>query len=367
MRTLRRWGVVVAGLCVLLLLPWAVAQRPVPARSITAGGLVLRIQQSGGAQYSGYAEATGSLALPVTDQFGSLADLFGGTTQLRVWWRGPLDWREDSITFSGENDVYRDPDGYWTWNYERSHATRVEVPDDPAVRLPRAGDLDPAQLARRLLSQATTAEVSRLPTRRIAGLDAVGLQLHPTGAATSIDHVDVWADEATGLALRVDVYAKGTSSKVITSTYLDFSTTTPAATTTTFVPVASSRATTSNDLDLLSAGDSVRQVLPATELAGLSTNTANRTGNDSVAAYGSGVTELVAVPLRRRFAGQLRDQLTKTGAVVTDGRLSLGAGPLNLLLLLDGNGNNWLLGGNVTPATLTTAADELVARPPGRR
>jgi hypothetical protein len=350
MRSLPRWGAVAAATALLLLLPWLVAHRPVPTRSISAVTLLDRIQHSGDVGYSGYAESSGQLALPATDQFSSLTNLFGATTDVRVWSRSPLDWRVDTVTFAGEDDLYRDSDGYWAWNYERREATRTDVSDDPAVRLPRAGDLVPAQLAVRLLSQATAAEVTRLSVTRVAGVDAVGLRLRPSSPATSIDHVDVWADESSGAGLRVEVYAKGS---------------TRAATT--FVPPAAARVSVSSQLDLLSAGRAVPPVSPPTRLAGLAVNSATTTGNTSVVAYGRGTTELIAVPLRRRFTGQLDDQLMKAGALVKGNRVSLGVGPLNLLLLTGANGNNWLLSGTVTAATLATAADQLTSNPPGRQ
>jgi hypothetical protein len=367
MRSLPRWGAVAAATALLLLLPWLVAHRPVPTRSISAVTLLDRIQHSGDVGYSGYAESSGQLALPATDQFSSLTNLFGATTDVRVWSRSPLDWRVDTVTFAGEDDLYRDSDGYWAWNYERREATRTDVSDDPAVRLPRAGDLVPAQLAVRLLSQATAAEVTRLSVTRVAGVDAVGLRLRPSSPATSIDHVDVWADESSGAGLRVEVYAKGSTRAAITSSFLDYSGSRPAAATTTFVPPAAARVSVSSQLDLLSAGRAVPPVSPPTRLAGLAVNSATTTGNTSVVAYGRGTTELIAVPLRRRFTGQLDDQLMKAGALVKGNRVSLGVGPLNLLLLTGANGNNWLLSGTVTAATLATAADQLTSNPPGRQ
>ncbi len=61
----------------------------------------------------------GDLALPVTSgQFSSLVDLFGSTTQLRVWWRSNQDWRVDEVSPSGEQDVHGIGADLWTWNYE---------------------------------------------------------------------------------------------------------------------------------------------------------------------------------------------------------------------------------------------------------
>ena len=72
----------------------------------------------------------------MTSQFTALADLFGGHTQLRVWWRSAHDWRVDSIGFAGETDLHMTDQGCWTWNYESNTATFTEQPTDPEVRLP---------------------------------------------------------------------------------------------------------------------------------------------------------------------------------------------------------------------------------------
>ena len=56
------------------------------------------------------------------------------------------------ITGVGERDVYRTPAGEFTWDYGANLLTRLF--GDPPVRLPRAGDLLPPELARRVLTAA---------------------------------------------------------------------------------------------------------------------------------------------------------------------------------------------------------------------
>src|SRR4051812_50151205 len=98
-----RWLVVLVGVGVLLATPSLVGALPGRAAAVRAGDLLARINRSGGTPYSGYATATGALALPVTGQFDSVARLLGGTTQLRVWWRGARDWRGGSPAAPGGN------------------------------------------------------------------------------------------------------------------------------------------------------------------------------------------------------------------------------------------------------------------------
>ena len=87
MTTIRRWLVVLAGIALLAALPSVVAALPATPSDLSAAELLRRITASTERPYSGYAEATGGLALPVTSQFTSVADLFGGRTQLRAWYR----------------------------------------------------------------------------------------------------------------------------------------------------------------------------------------------------------------------------------------------------------------------------------------
>ena len=114
---------VLVGVLVLAALPAALSAVPAQQSGISADELLLRLAHSGATPFSGYAEASGGLALPVTRQFSSVADLFGGKTQLRAWTRGVNDWRIDTIGFAGETDVHASRQGTWTWDYEAGNAS----------------------------------------------------------------------------------------------------------------------------------------------------------------------------------------------------------------------------------------------------
>lgn len=350
MVSVRRWSVVAAGLAVLIALPAAIAALPPRSSKITAADLLARIQHSKDVPYSGYAEATGGLSLPVSRQFSSVADLFGQTTHLRVWYRGRTDWRVDTITLAGESDVHAGPTGTWTWDFEDNRASWTAGATTPDVRLPDSGDVVPTNLARRLLSQATAAQVRRLPAKRIAGRSAPGLRLTPAEPGSTIERVDVWADERTGLALRVDVYGGGTT--VMSSRFLDFSTHRPSAHETAFTPPDAARVQMLDQPDLAAEIDQFGGTTPPSTLAGLPRNPSLPTFG-AIGVYGTGVTELVAVPLPGRAAFSLQRQLEGT-AVKKDGGQALTIGPLNLLAT-----DNWLLVGTVVYDRLSQAAKQL--------
>jgi hypothetical protein len=354
----RRWAFVCVALALLIALPGVVADLPAGHSAVTADNLLALVKNSGDVRYSGFAESSGRLALPVTTQFNSISDLFGGSMQLRVWWRGETDWRVDTLALTGETDLHRDPAGTWVWDYESNTATRVPGAGEPSVRLPRADDLVPATLARRLLSQAHASEVTRLPNDRIAGHAAAGLRLRPGDTQSTIDHVDIWALPSSGLAVRVNIYGNADSRAVLTTSMLDLSTTVPAAAVTAFSPPAAAKQRFEQQPDIVAALDHLGRAHPPAELAGLPRE--KTAGLGSVGVYGRGVTLLVAVPLPPRLAGTLSRQVTgAVGATAVAEGTTLGVGPVNLLLTPRRNGSAWLLAGTITTPGLEKAAGEL--------
>jgi hypothetical protein len=356
-----RWALVAVGVAVLVSLPLAVSALPASGTDISATDLLRRVQSSGSVPHSGYAESVGGLALPLTSDFTALTSLLGDRTRIRSWWRGEEDWRIDAVQTTGEAGTYRDADGIWNWDYEQGTIVRT---NEPTVRLPRVADVEPAALARRLLSEARPADVSRLPARRIAGRDTAGLRLTPSDPGTTVDRLDVWVDGETGLALRVEVYGRGAARPILATAFLDFSTDDPPASATTFAPAEPDRVRGEVNPDLAAAVNLFAPVIPPPTLAGLPARD-DVAGLGAIGQYGSGLTLLVAAPLPGRIARPLREQLTKTpGAIKTDLGVRIAVGPLSLLLTNSQNRLSWLITGTVTAATLDRAAAEIAADPP---
>jgi len=355
-----RWLVVLLGVAALLATPSLVGALPGRAVAVRAGDLLGRINRSAGTPYSGYATAAGALALPVTGQFDSVARLLGGTTKLRAWWRGPRDWRVDSLAATGETGQHRTPTALWTWDYEGNGATLEQGELDPRVRLPVAADLLPSGLGRRLLTDADRDEVTSLPSRRIAGRDTQGLRLRPSDRRTTVDHVDVWADAVSAIPLRVDVVGARSTRPTMTAEFSDFSTDVPDASVTAFAPPDGARLRQRDVPDLVAFLSRFGDVVPPPTLAGLRRNERLRP-DGAIGVYGRGVTELVAIPVPSGQAGGVRRQLASApGVADTAQGLALSVGPVGLLLARDDTlATAWLLTGTVTVATLTAAAGEL--------
>ena len=176
------------------------------------------------------------------------------------------------------------------------------------VRLPRAPDLLPPALARRLLDTAGHADrISRLPARRIAGVDAAGLRLVPDGTGTTIGAVEIWADPASGLPVEVRISGRGTGDQAgqpaLISTFLELSRTRPNLAAVTPHPAPDIGLTTTRlpDVDgVLNGdgdGDNDGDPFPA-QLGGLR-QVAIPDSPPGVAVYGTGFDRFVLLPLPR--------------------------------------------------------------------
>ena len=216
---MRRWSAVLAGVTVLGATPAAVDRLPTSSPRLPPAQLLSAIRASGAVGHTGYAESHARISLPDIPQIGRVVELLGGTSRLRVWWTAPDRWRVDSLTPIGEYGLYRDGTTTTTWDSFERRAT--EELGQSTVRLARSGDLLPGELGRRLAGAASPQDLHPLESRRVAGVDAAGVRILPTSARTTVGQVDIWADPGTGLPLRVEVTERGSTSPVISTSYLD--------------------------------------------------------------------------------------------------------------------------------------------------
>ncbi len=353
-----RWLVVLAVVATLAALPLLVAAFPLGGRD-DAPALLERMRGSWSAPFAGYAESSGSLALPAADTLDDVSALLGGRTQVRVWWRGADDWRVDTLDPTGEKDQYSLDIGTVTWDYGDNRTTYGEV-DLGQVRLPRSRDMVPPQLAARLLAGATPERVSDLPPRLVAGRAAVGLRFRPADPLGSIERVDAWADRESGIPVHVDVYGRGERTPAVSTTFLDFSSDTPDPSATSFERPVGSRVGSGRRFDLVRAvGRAPDAGLPQ-ELLGYS-RLPTTPGLEGVAQYGRGTTQFAVGVLPNRAADSLRDQLMiSVGATTLPEGIALTVGPLALLLTDPSvTGRPLLLTGTLTPDGLARAAGGL--------
>lgn len=358
-----RWAAVAGGTALLWALPSVVRALPVPGSRIGAAALRARILRSAPVPYQGYAESTVDLGIPGLPVLSDVATLFDGTTDQYVWYRSPAHWRADVITAAGEDDTYRSGAATYTWQYSQNLLTKVV--GSPPARLPRAADLLPPALGRRLLGLAAgTGHLSRLPTRRIAGLAAAGLRIRPSDPRTLVAAVDIWADPATGLPAAVEIFARGSAAPVLDTRFLELSETPPPLTAVTPDPAPGVTAVTAELPDVSGILEGLGPPLPA-QLAGLP-RVQVPGGLASVAAYGTGYVRVAVIPLAGRLGTGAMTAALRAGAA----ELELPTGdaaqirtPLLTVALARSKfgGPVFLVAGPVVPAVIKQAAAGVIA------
>ena len=365
----RRWFAVAGAVALLCCLPALIGALPVPASPLTAAQLRARILASAAVPYQGYAESAVDLGLPDLPDLGDVSMLLDGTTDQYAWYRSPEHWRADVLTAAGENDVYQSGQETYLWDYGRNLLTQI-VGAQP-VRLPRSSDLLPPALGRRLLSFASSADhLSRLPSRRIAGVDAAGLRIVPADRATTVGQVDIWAEPASGLPVQVEIIGRGGGSPARLARFLEVSSRRPALATVTPEPAPDVGVTTTRLPDVSGTLNGFGPPLPG-RLAGL-TRIAVPAGLRDLGGYGSGFSRFAVLPLPQGVGS--RALAAAGGAAAGAGvvRLDGGTGvlidtPLLTVLLArsEFGGPVFLLAGAVTPALLLRAGSGLLTTAAG--
>ncbi len=355
-----RWAVVGALGVLLVSVPSVVGALSPSGASGDPSRLRSLVLGSAGRPYQGYAESSGSLALPELPNLGAVTALFSMRTPMRAWYAGPDRYRVDILGTAGEHDVYRLPDGEYTWDYGDN--TLTELIGDPGVRLPRGGDLLPPELARRILGAAQGDPVSALPGRNVAGVAASGLRLVPADPDTTVGRVDVWADPVTGVAVRVELTARGQDAPILVTEFRQLEQTTPV--------VEAPRPALGSGFGVASAPDvadtlgAFSQVPLPARLAGRPVTSSDFGGVQGAALYGSGLASFAVIAVPRTVANAASDAAGKAGAVqvklATGSVVQLSITPLSLGIVRSSvSRRSYLLAGTVTPAVLKSVADEL--------
>jgi len=232
-----------------------------------------------------------------------------------------------------------------------------------SLRLPRAADLLPPELGRRLLALAPDDLVTSLPARRIAGMAAGGLRLSPADPDTTVGRVDVWADPDTGLPLHVEVAPKadpGVPLLISTMQEVALRAPDPAVLVPPRPPGSSRVRAAAADL-----GGALRVLdapAPPAQLAGRPRVAITGDELPGVGVYGAGPAGFVLVPVSRGIAGRVLDGAAAAGGVaigVPRGRAVRIGTPLLSLAVRSGRGGSVLLVGTVEPEVLERAVVEL--------
>jgi hypothetical protein len=351
-----RWLVVAALTVLAVAIPLAPNVLPTSAEAMDPARLRDLIMRSANVPHQGNAESSGRLPVPELPKLGSVTSLLTGTTRIRTWYESPSRERFDVVTTTGETDVYRSPDGEQT--YESGENKVTDLFGTLPIRLPRAGDLLPPELARRVLSAAPGDQLSSIPAQRVAGISAAGLRLVPADPDTTIGHVDVWADPASGVPLRVELTAKGTDKPVLITHFLDFSLERPSDDVLTAKLAPDVGYGTIEASDIAEALGRFGLVAPPARLAGRDLRIEDLAGVAGV--YGTGLSSFVIVQLPRDVANSAFDAATKAGGQKTETTARLQIAPLSLAVVRVGR-RTFLLAGMVSANVLDQASIELAA------
>jgi hypothetical protein len=354
----RRWSIVLAAVVLLTSVPIAINKWPARATDIRTGALRERIAASARQPYQGYAQSIGLLPLPPLPNLEQVTALVSARTEMRTWYAARDRWRVDVIDGGSERDLYQAPDAQYIWDYGANQLSKI-VGDQP-IRLPRAADLTPPDLARRLLDVATGDRFAALAGKRVAGLAAAGLRIVPSTPATTVSHIDIWADPGTGLPLQAEVTAKGGVRPVFVTRFLEVHLSAPAAEVLTPpTPRPGMGFTVSDAPDILSALYRRRPVLLPDRLAG-SPRRGTVAGQSVAGVYGTGLAQFVAVALPGRFGSQAYHKVATFGqdVKVPAGSAALISTGLLTVLVVHAQ-RTFLVAGFVQPAVLRQVAADL--------
>lgn len=361
----RRWALVVVLAAVLVSVPAIVAAVSDDAKA-TADPAALRalVARSADVPYQGYVESTGSMGVPDLPRLSDLSSLLSATTRTRVWYRNASSYRYAVLTLSGERDVYHGALGETTWDYDSDMLT--EVIGKAPLRVPRAGDLLPPELARRIVAATGTDPVSPLPPRVVAGVDAAGFRVVPADPDTTVGAVDVWADPASGLPVRVEVTAKGKAAPIMVTGFLELDRTAPPAAMVQPMRSPTSGYTIVSAEDLAGVLGAFSRFPQQPVLAGRSLVQTEVGGVRGVGLYGTGLASFIVAAVPRSIGDPLADAATKGGATkadVTDGTaLTLSIPPLTMVISRSTlTRRYYLLAGLVTAPVLLDAAGQLTS------
>ncbi len=358
----KRWSLVAAGLLALSSLPALVGALPVSADDVDPAALRDRILASAGVAYAGYAESDGSLGLPDLPAIDNVGALLGGLTKMRAW-ESPEGSRVDVLTPTGERGLYEGLGGLTTWDFEENVTTTLF--GEPGLRLPRAADLVPPRLARRLLGGPRGNEhLEALPARRVAGVAAAGLRLVPTDPETTVGRVDIWADPRTGLPVEVRVTGRDGGAPGLRSRFLELDqgpAAVPADVLTAPFPDSGRRAEAR--VTAVGRGDDFAPAVLPERLAGRNSSQVVE-GPAALRTYGEGFSTFGAFALPGGLGFRVYDAARTAGGLAVD--LDDGEGMLlrtpllNLLVVASDHGYGFVLSGPVGTDLLTRAARELL-------
>lgn len=361
----RRWALVAVGVAVLCALPAIASALPVTAPAVSAGQLRSRILASSRLSYAGYAESDATFGLPSLPGLSDVTSLLDGVTKMRVWQASTDRWRVDVLSDAGERDTYQTPTSSYTWDSGSQLLSKIL--GNPQVRLPRAADLVPPALAGRLLDAAgTSARLTVLAPRRVAGLAATGLRVVPRDPDSTVGRIDIWAEARNGLPLQVQIYGRGQAKPALESQFFQVSPWRPDKVTLTPQRGPGTGFTATSARNFQSVLNNLDPEALPLKLAGRAIDPISA-ALAPVGVYGGGLSGFAVLTFRGSIGHDLLKGATSAGGTplsTADGTGVLVSAPLVTVVLMkrDGGPDTFLLAGLADQQVLEQAAATLVSR-----
>ena len=231
--------VITGGVLAGSLITAAQAAPGLPAR--TAAQLLAEIAESTTPPLTGTVVETASFglpSLPATGNPASLSSLLTGSHTIRVWYASPGHFRLAVPQSLSESDVIRDGRTAWLWQSTLNKVTKFTLP----AHAPAAGSvprqpLTPQQAAQQVLAAVGPTTTVRVDSNvTVAGQAAYALVLAPKDARSLVGQVQIDVDGHNGVPLRLQVFARGSSSPAFQVGYTDIHFVKPAAADLSFTP-----------------------------------------------------------------------------------------------------------------------------------
>jgi outer membrane lipoprotein-sorting protein len=180
-------------------------------------------------------------ALPVPSGQGASPVLSSGAQSTSFWYLNPQHFRVAEQVPAGETDVRRDGRTVWVWNSQTQTATRYLLPAQASTAGPATGVNSvpgtPSGAAAQLLKAiGPTTVVSVQRNVYVAGQAAYQLSLVPRSSKSLVGSVLIAIDASRHIPLRVEVFARGSSTAAYSIGFTALSFGPPAASNFSFTP-----------------------------------------------------------------------------------------------------------------------------------
>lgn len=217
-------------------------------------------------------QETSNFGIPALPQIGATSgqsgpesslNLLAGTTTVDLWYLNPAHVRIAVPTQMGESDLRLDGNRLWLWDSRTQTATHVLLPAKASLPGRKAGAQvppgvntgSPATFADGLLKALSpTSRVTVGANATVAGRSAYQLVIAPKTPGSLIGQIVIAIDATSHLPLRVQVFARGSSSPAFQLGYTALSFGAPAASNFTFTPPPGAKVKTQTVPDKAPAG-----------------------------------------------------------------------------------------------------------------